>query len=386
MNPQGTAPLNASYFAALTAQINAASSCAELQAITNTLIAGLNAYLSTITSQTATLAPILALLTPPDNPTAVITWVEDYISLYLTPMLAPYATYVTQLAELTIQIATLTAAIESAEARFNACTITIPAVTPVTIPPVPPPPTLPSFGGAGSLTGAATTASPLELVGDVTNPGNNMVYGTNASGVKGWYPAGGGGGGGVTNIATGAGLTGGPITTSGTISLSTGSLASLGLANTAIQPSEVIDSITWNGTALQLVNDSASPGNRMYYGTNGTGTKGFFALPAAPGTALVSAVPATGANNNFIPSGFGPLVAFLDLNPAGVCNITGLAAGADGQTVTITNTSANNVTLNTLNVGSLAANRFRLPFDTVLTQNSGITVRYSTSISLWTKV
>jgi trimeric autotransporter adhesin len=326
MNPQGTAPLNASYFAALTAQINAASSCAELQAITNTLIAGLNAYLATITSQTATLAPVLALLTPPDNPTAVITWVEDYISLYLTPMLAPYATYITQLAELAIQIASLTAAIESAEARFSACTITIPAVTPVTIPPVPPPPTLPPFGGAGSLTGDATTASPLELDGDVTSPGANMVYGTNASGIKGWYPAGGGGGGGgtVTNIATGSGLTGGPITTSGTLSLSTGSLASLGLANTAIQPSEVIDSVTWNGTALQLVNDSATPGNSMYYGTNGTGTKGFFALPS-PGTGTVTSVAAGSAH---IVIGGAPTIApTVDLSSTDKANLA-LAATA----------------------------------------------------------
>jgi hypothetical protein len=33
---------------------------------------------------------------------------------------------------------------------------------------------------------------------------------------------------------------------------------------------------------LSLVNDSSSPGNNRYYGTDGSGTKGWFALPGAP--------------------------------------------------------------------------------------------------------
>lgn len=49
-----------------------------------------------------------------------------------------------------------------------------------------------------SITGAGTAASPLQLSGDSAAPGNNMVYGTNASGVKGWYT---GGGGGSTTLA-----------------------------------------------------------------------------------------------------------------------------------------------------------------------------------------
>lgn len=35
---------------------------------------------------------------------------------------------------------------------------------------------------------------------------------------------------------------------------------------------------------LTLLNDSAAPGNNMYYGTNGTGTKGYFSIPAADPT------------------------------------------------------------------------------------------------------
>jgi len=44
-----------------------------------------------------------------------------------------------------------------------------------------------------SITGDGSTGSPLKLVGDTASPGNNMVYGTNGSGVKGWYTGGGGG-------------------------------------------------------------------------------------------------------------------------------------------------------------------------------------------------
>jgi hypothetical protein len=45
---------------------------------------------------------------------------------------------------------------------------------------------------ADSIQGAGTTASPLQLVGDTASPGNNMVYGTNGTGVRGWYTSGGG--------------------------------------------------------------------------------------------------------------------------------------------------------------------------------------------------
>jgi len=35
-------------------------------------------------------------------------------------------------------------------------------------------------------------------------------------------------------------------------------------------------SLTFNSTSLQLVNDNATPGNTMYYGTNGSGVKGYY--------------------------------------------------------------------------------------------------------------
>lgn len=44
-----------------------------------------------------------------------------------------------------------------------------------------------------SITGNGSSGTPLQLVGDSAAPGNNMVYGTNGSGVKSWYAAAAGG-------------------------------------------------------------------------------------------------------------------------------------------------------------------------------------------------
>src|SRR5579859_1500082 len=38
-----------------------------------------------------------------------------------------------------------------------------------------------------SVQGNGVSGSPIELVGDTSSPGNSMLYGTNGSGVRGWY-------------------------------------------------------------------------------------------------------------------------------------------------------------------------------------------------------
>lgn len=115
-----------------------------------------------------------------------------------------------------------------------------------------PPTTVPStrkVNTAGSLTGGGALASDLtlELVNDSASPGNSMLYGTNASGVKGWYTQPSGGGSGTVSVAdsiTGTGASGSPLT---------------------------------------LVNDNSSPGNSMLYGTNSSGMKGWYSQPSGGG-------------------------------------------------------------------------------------------------------
>lgn len=97
-----------------------------------------------------------------------------------------------------------------------------------------------------SIVGVGTEDSGFKLSGDAATPGNSMLYGTNASGVKGWYvqPTGGGTTVSVTNSVTGDGSAGNP---------------------------------------LKLSGDSGSPGNSMLYGTNASGVKGWYAQPAGGG-------------------------------------------------------------------------------------------------------
>jgi hypothetical protein len=121
-----SAPINAAYFAALTAQVNASNSCAELQAVTTSALESILATQTAATAQLATITPMLALLMPPTTPTEVITYIQTFITAYLTPQLVPAVTLAAQLAATIAAIAALTAAIESKAAQFASCTITIP--------------------------------------------------------------------------------------------------------------------------------------------------------------------------------------------------------------------------------------------------------------------
>ena len=81
-----------------------------------------------------------------------------------------------------------------------------------------------SVSVANSIVGTGQSASPLALSGDATAPGNNFFYGTNASGVKGWYASGTGSGSvtsvGLSSSGASIALSGtNPVTASGTINV-----------------------------------------------------------------------------------------------------------------------------------------------------------------------
>jgi hypothetical protein len=109
------------------------------------------------------------------------------------------------------------------------------------------------------------------------------------------------------------------------------------------------------------------------------------ALAAASKTpsGLITGIPSGTQNDYTVGGQMGPAVGFIDLSPTAPCNITGLAAGIDGQLVVITCLTAFATTLNALNAGSLAANRFRMASDAILTQNNGRSFKYSATIGLW---
>lgn len=128
------------------------------------------------------------------------------------------------------------------------------------------------------------TENHVILVGDLETPGALSVYGTNVEGTKGWYA-----------LSTWTGSTG--ITTLGTITT--------GVWNgTAIEDTYIASAATWNAkeaaltfadslkrstNTINLDGDSATPGNSKLYGTNASGTKGWYDQPVQ-GRATPSAV------------------------------------------------------------------------------------------------
>jgi hypothetical protein len=85
-----------------------------------------------------------------------------------------------------------------------------------------------------------------------------------------------------------------------------------GLA-TKLSTVSTVNSATGNGTAgspVQLVGDVNSPGNSFYYGTNGSGAKGYYTLPsgitAANPTATVQLSPVNGSAVTFMRSDAAP--------------------------------------------------------------------------------
>lgn len=126
-----------------------------------------------------------------------------------------------------------------------------------------------------SAYGSILTTGGLKLDGDLASPGNNKLYGTNSIGVKGWY-----------DIPTGTSYTDENAQDAiGTILVDS---PTIGFTYSDSTPSIVADifhqmSISADTNGLKLLNDEASPGNSKYYGTNGSGTRGWYSLPGGSG-------------------------------------------------------------------------------------------------------
>jgi len=148
-------------------------------------------------------------------------------------------------------------------------------------------------------------ASGLKLSGDVTSPGNNMVYGTSGAGVKGWKadPAGGALDSDLTAIAalTGTGFAVRTAPDTWALRAVIGQSGQIFVTNDhGVAADAVINilysslsSITNDANGILLSGDAAAPGANKVYGTNGSGVKGWKADPAGGGAggATVSDTP-----------------------------------------------------------------------------------------------
>lgn len=104
------------------------------------------------------------------------------------------------------------------------------------------------------------------------------------------------------------------------------------------------------------------------------------------GPLRATAALAAGANNNLNPGGGWPVNygrLFLTAG-AGAANVTGLVAGLDNQWVLIVNDDpSNNITLNSMNGGSAAANQFDYATDLVLPPFATTIVVYDATEAKW---
>jgi hypothetical protein len=131
MQPQGAGLINQAYYENLIQQINNLNACGELQALVNEAMASIQAEVSAIEQQIASLVPLITL---PTDLGSVISWIKNFA----TPLIKPYLNYISQLEQTLAQIAALTSAIEAAAARLVHCSITVPPIVATVPTPVAP--------------------------------------------------------------------------------------------------------------------------------------------------------------------------------------------------------------------------------------------------------
>ena len=126
MNPQGSSIINTSQYESMTERIESVKSCEQLQQVGAEIIASLNAETAAITAQFDKVFPLVALLTAPTSPDAVIDWIKGLIDNLIAPLAEPAITYPTQIAARAVAITDLIDAINKKASEFQECSITLP--------------------------------------------------------------------------------------------------------------------------------------------------------------------------------------------------------------------------------------------------------------------
>lgn len=187
---------------------------------------------------------------------------------------------------------------------------------------------------AGDLGGTATAPSVLKVNGISLSgtPATGQIITATSTSTANWAnPA---------APAAATAVSSGIVTLAGDLSGTATSPTVPGLAGKAATTTTVsgTNSISGGGDlsanrTLSLVNDSATPGNTMYYGTNGSGTKGYFTLPAGSAVATTSTTGTVTLAGDLGGTGASPSV--LKVNGVAVSGTP-----SSGQVLTASSSSA----------------------------------------------
>lgn len=165
--------------------------------------------------------------------------------------------------------------------------------------------------------------------------------------------------------------------------------------HTGTQLAATISDFAATVNALESSGIVGTPGNTKYYGTDGTGVKGFFDFPAIGAgeanfqdvvrfTSKITPAALTASTHDYNPAGLATAnVVFI--SATGNQDLTGIAAQEDGRVLFVQNylLGGGDVKLKNNNANSLAANRFLLDADVTIKAGMGVTLIYSTSVSRW---
>ena len=114
------AEIDTKYFSKLNEQISNITNHDELSAFVNKVYPSIQNHITSLQSQLAALAPVVALasLNPADLP-SLVTFAQNMITSVITPMIKPYLNGVAQLSQVTSQLSQLTSTIESVKTKVG---------------------------------------------------------------------------------------------------------------------------------------------------------------------------------------------------------------------------------------------------------------------------
>ena len=148
-NPQGSQVFDTTYIDNATKQLDSIDVCKDLQDFMNKEMKDIQDQVNGLESQMKWVKPLMELLTAPEaDLQKIVTWISDFITAYMKPMVAPYITYAQQIQKCVEAVAKLTAAAENAAQRIGSCVLSLPALA------------VPDVSGAATSTtsGGSTTS------------------------------------------------------------------------------------------------------------------------------------------------------------------------------------------------------------------------------------